>query len=56
VSFRVRPAHGGDFDAIYDMATLTGGGFTNLPADKGTLVNKLTRSEEIGRASCRERV
>jgi arginine N-succinyltransferase len=27
------------------MAKLTGGGFTNLPADKGTLVNKLSRSE-----------
>ncbi|HEV2817554.1 MAG TPA: arginine N-succinyltransferase [Allosphingosinicella sp.] len=46
MSFRVRPARGGDFDAIYDLATLTGGGFTNLPADKGTLVNKLSRSED----------
>ncbi len=45
MSFRVRPARAGDFDAIYDLATLTGGGFTNLPADKGTLVHKLTRSE-----------
>jgi arginine N-succinyltransferase len=45
VSFRVRPARSGDFDAIYDMATLTGGGFTNLPADKGALVEKLARSE-----------
>jgi arginine N-succinyltransferase len=27
------------------MAKLTGGGFTNLPADKGTLVDKLIRSE-----------
>jgi len=45
VSFRVRPARGSDFDAIYDMALLTGGGFTNLPADKGTLVAKLARSE-----------
>lgn len=44
MSFRVRPARGGDFDAIYEMATLTGGGFTNLPADKGTLVEKLSRS------------
>jgi arginine N-succinyltransferase len=46
VSFRVRPARGGDFDAIYQMATLTGGGFTNLPADKGTLVEKLSRSDD----------
>ena len=45
MSFRIRPARGGDFDAIYDMAALTGGGFTNLPADKGTLVAKLSRSE-----------
>jgi arginine N-succinyltransferase len=44
VSYRVRPARGEDFDAIYEMALLTGGGFTNLPADKGTLVAKLARS------------
>jgi arginine N-succinyltransferase len=46
MSFRVRPATSDDFDAIYEMAKLTGGGFTNLPADKGTLVEKLARSEE----------
>ena len=34
MSFRVRPARGEDFDAIYEMAKLTGGGFTNLPADQ----------------------
>jgi arginine N-succinyltransferase len=45
VSFRVRPARNGDFDAIYEMATLTGGGFTNLPQDKGALAAKLARSE-----------
>jgi arginine N-succinyltransferase len=45
VSFRVRPARNEDFQAIYEMAKLTGGGFTNLPADKGTLVDKLIRSE-----------
>ncbi len=45
MSFRVRPAEPGDFDAVYEMAKLTGGGFTNLPADKGTLVAKLARSE-----------
>lgn len=45
MSFRVRPASPDDFDAIYEMAKLTGGGFTNLPADKGTLVEKLARSE-----------
>ena len=46
MSFRVRAAGPEDFDAIYEMAKLTGGGFTNLPADKGTLVAKLARSEE----------
>jgi arginine N-succinyltransferase len=44
MSFRVRPATGDDFRAIYQMAKLTGGGFTNLPADRGTLVAKLERS------------
>jgi arginine N-succinyltransferase len=46
MSFRVRPANGEDFRAIYQMAKLTGGGFTNLPADRGTLVKKLDRSEK----------
>jgi arginine N-succinyltransferase len=46
MSFRVRPAIGDDFRAIYQMAKLTGGGFTNLPADRDTLVRKLTRSEK----------
>ena len=46
MSFRVRPATGDDFPAIYEMAKLTGGGFTNLPPDRGTLVAKLERSEK----------
>jgi arginine N-succinyltransferase len=46
VSFRVRPATSADFDAIYEMAKLTGGGFTNLPADRGALVDKLVRTEK----------
>jgi arginine N-succinyltransferase len=45
VSFRVRAARNEDFQAIYEMAKLTGGGFTNLPADRGALVDKLIRSE-----------
>jgi arginine N-succinyltransferase len=45
MSFRIRPARGEDFGAIYEMAKLTGGGFTNLPADRATLVAKLARSE-----------
>ena len=46
MSFRVRPARPEDFKAIYEMAKLTGGGFTNLPPDKDTLVRKLERSEK----------
>jgi arginine N-succinyltransferase len=46
MSFRVRPAHADDFAAIYEMAKLTGGGFTNLPPDRATLVAKLARSEQ----------
>ena len=45
MSFRVRPASNDDFPAIYEMAKLTGGGFTNLPPDKPALVDKLIRSE-----------
>ena len=46
MTFRGRPAHAGDFAAIYEMAKLTGGGFTNLPPDRATLVQKLARSED----------
>ena len=46
MTFRVRPARGSDFNAIYRMAKLTGGGFTNLPADRATLVAKLARSDK----------
>ena len=45
MSFRVRPARNEDFQAIYEMAKLTGGGFTNLPPDKAALVGKLVRSD-----------
>jgi arginine N-succinyltransferase len=46
MSYRVRPVRGEDFSDIYEMAKLTGGGFTNLPPERGTLVAKLARSEE----------
>jgi arginine N-succinyltransferase len=46
VTFRIRPATNDDFQAIYEMAKLTGGGFTNLPPDKASLVAKLVRSQE----------
>ncbi len=45
MSFRIRPARGEDCAAIYEMAKLTGGGFTNLPPDRATLVAKLARSD-----------
>ena len=44
MSYRVRPATEDDFRAIYQMAKLTGGGFTNLPPERQTLVAKLERS------------
>ena len=37
---------GEDFSAVYEMAKLTGGGFTNLPAERGTLVAKLAQSDQ----------
>ena len=46
MSYRVRPAAGDDYKAIYQMAKLTGGGFTNLPPDRATLVSKLERSDK----------
>lgn len=46
MTFRVRPASKDDFEAIYEMAKLTGGGFTNLPPDRATLVDKLLQSDK----------
>src|SRR5215213_2715941 len=46
MSFRIRAAREEDFASLYEMAKLTGGGFTNLPADKATLENKLARAAE----------
>ena len=45
MSFRLRAAHAGDLEALYEMAKLTGGGFTNLPADRNALGAKLARAE-----------
>jgi arginine N-succinyltransferase len=44
MSFVVRAATKSDLQAIYEMAKLTGGGFTNLPPDKPALAAKLERS------------
>jgi len=45
VSWVIRTASAGDLQALYDMAKLTGGGFTNLPPERDTLAAKLARSE-----------
>lgn len=44
MSFRVRAARNSDLRSFYNLAKLTGGGFTNLPAEKATLEAKLHRS------------
>ncbi|ATW05236.1 arginine N-succinyltransferase [Sphingorhabdus sp. YGSMI21] len=45
MSFRIRAARVDDLQHLYEMAKLTGGGFTNLPADRDSLTQKLERSE-----------
>ncbi len=45
VSFRLRAAHISDLEHLYEMAKLTGGGFTNLPADRAALTRKLERAD-----------
>lgn len=45
MSFRLRAAHPRDLEPMYEMAKLTGGGFTNLPADRKALETKLERAE-----------
>jgi arginine N-succinyltransferase len=44
MTFIIRAARDSDLQHLYEMAKLTGGGFTNLPADKKTLRAKLERS------------
>jgi arginine N-succinyltransferase len=46
MSCRIRAARTSDLRAFYNLAKLTGGGFTNLPAEKATLQAKLERSEK----------
>jgi arginine N-succinyltransferase len=45
MSWRVRAATGADIDALLELATLTGGGFTNLPADRDALARRLAWSD-----------
>ncbi|WP_336985955.1 arginine N-succinyltransferase [Altererythrobacter aquiaggeris] len=44
MSFVIRAARAEDLQPLYEMAKLTGGGFTNLPPDKTALTTKLERS------------
>lgn len=44
MSFRIRAATVADLDHLYEMAKLTGGGFTNLPADRRALRKRLAVS------------
>ena len=46
MSFRLRAARLSDLEHLYEMAKLTGGGFTNLPADRKALSAKLNRAAE----------
>lgn len=46
MTHRIRAARPSDLDALYGFAELTGGGFTNLPADRGTLRSKLERAAQ----------
>ncbi|WP_420607644.1 arginine N-succinyltransferase [Novosphingopyxis sp.] len=46
MGYIIRAARPRDLEALYEMAKLTGGGFTNLPADRMSLTAKLARSDE----------
>jgi arginine N-succinyltransferase len=46
LNFTIRAGRGSDLDPLYQMAKLTGGGFTNLPPDRTALQAKLAASEE----------
>lgn len=46
MTFRLRAAHSKDLEPLYEMAKLTGGGFTNLPPDRPALGAKLDRAAD----------
>jgi arginine N-succinyltransferase len=46
MTFRMRAANERDLQPLYEMAKLTGGGFTNLPPDRASLRSKIERSLE----------
>ncbi|MFN9632605.1 MAG: arginine N-succinyltransferase [Erythrobacteraceae bacterium] len=45
MTFRLRAARSADLEALYEMAKLTGGGYTNLPPERAALKAKLDRAE-----------
>ncbi len=45
MTFRLRAARPDDLEPLYQMAKLTGGGFTNLPPDRAALTAKLERAD-----------
>lgn len=45
MTFALRAARTDDLEPIYEMAKLTGGGFTNLPPDRDALTAKLARAD-----------
>ena len=47
MSYVIRAATESDLQALYEMAKLTGGGFTNLPADRNSLAQKLARHPRL---------
>lgn len=46
MTHRIRAARPDDLQHLYEMAKLTGGGFTNLPPDRKALTAKLERSAQ----------
>ena len=44
MTFRIHAARESDLKYLYEMAKLTGGGFTNLPPDRNALMTRLERS------------
>ncbi len=46
MSFVIRAATMSDLQPLYEMAKLTGGGFTNLPPDRPSLTAKLERARD----------
>lgn len=46
MTYRLRAASVDDLEHLYEMAKLTGGGFTNLPPDRAALGRKLERASK----------